>query len=350
MILAVLTSCAALVWATTTVRLPDKEIASARIRHAVPMPTDAWAAVFVATVKRYSRIRELRRQALLVVVSTTAGTFVLSEVSAAPFAYVLGFATAATTFGASVFPLATAGLEMPARWLWHSAPLSDARIGLAHVAAALACTFGVTVVAVAPALAVAWSGTAGVTHLLLTTALLSSAALVAGSYVPWTQERLLDQLRLLRRAIRRHGRRRGRGAGDLALDRRAAGGPARRRHRPPRTRVDGRDRSVGDARGTSGAGVVIRLTDRVEMPAGVTVTGAGVHDDVRDVTSPVNGVGHFILGLARAGENLDAISAALVARYGITPERARSDVLRFCTELNARRLLNVRIHGASPRA
>jgi hypothetical protein len=81
--------------------------------------------------------------------------------------------------------------------------------------------------------------------------------------------------------------------------------------------------------------------DRLALPAGVELRDDALHDVVRACSIPVNRTGLAVIGASTPQE----AAAELVRCYDVEARTALDDVLRFCTELNARLLLNVAAHG-----
>lgn len=82
---------------------------------------------------------------------------------------------------------------------------------------------------------------------------------------------------------------------------------------------------------------MIAPTDRLSLPRGVRVTGAGVVDEVRAAPLEVNAVGRLVLGAT----SCEAAARELAERFDVAEPQALADALAFASELNERLLLNV---------
>lgn len=85
---------------------------------------------------------------------------------------------------------------------------------------------------------------------------------------------------------------------------------------------------------------MIDARDRVRLPAGVRVTAAGLHDDVRGETFELNETGRLVVTCAD-GRRLGEVAELTATRFGIAGDVALADVGGFCLALNERFLLNV---------
>ena len=86
---------------------------------------------------------------------------------------------------------------------------------------------------------------------------------------------------------------------------------------------------------------MIEAHDRIRVPDGVELRAGAIHDPVRAGSLPVNATGLVAL----AADTPAAAADALRDLSGVDPEVVLRDVLRFCSELNARLLLNVAPRG-----
>jgi len=152
-------------------------------------------SAFGCALVRYARRRELRRQALAALALTGAGAVVL-RVTGVPAAAGLLLAGSSALLGAAVVPLAAAGLDLRAQWLWRSSPSSPAVIAGTSAAAALVCGGSVAAVGIAVAMAADPVPPADAAPLAVALAglLVLGAALLAGALVPWRSERPVEQL------------------------------------------------------------------------------------------------------------------------------------------------------------
>ena len=85
---------------------------------------------------------------------------------------------------------------------------------------------------------------------------------------------------------------------------------------------------------------MIDVRDRVCLPAGVQLTTAGLHDDVRGETLELNETGRLVVTCAD-GRRLGEIAELTATRFGVAGDVALADVGGFCLALNERFLLNV---------
>lgn len=85
---------------------------------------------------------------------------------------------------------------------------------------------------------------------------------------------------------------------------------------------------------------MIDVRDRVRLPAGVRLTAAGLHDDVRGETFELNETGRLVVRCAD-GRRVGEVAELTAARFGVTEDIALADVSGFCLALNERFLLNV---------
>lgn len=190
--LAALAAGAAWAWAAVT--LPAERPRRASVRAALRIPSRPPLACFVAGLKRHSRRPELRRHAGVVVASTSGGGFLATAVLASPPAFTLLFGAGLAVLGAALFPLAAAGLDQGASWLWASVPQRGFTLAVATLLSAVTVGAAVVCASLAP-LAVAFPASVRSYAALVAPAFIAfGAALLAGAVVPWHPDRVLDQL------------------------------------------------------------------------------------------------------------------------------------------------------------
>jgi hypothetical protein len=145
------------------------------------------------TALRYARQPELRRQAAAACVLAVAGAATLRAVGVPNKGAVLASGTTAL-LGAAVVPLAAPGLDRRADWLWRSSPRGG--VGLAALSGGVAVTLGfvVAVLGAAGALAAAPVSPPAALALAAGAVVTLGAGFLAGSLVPWSSDRLADQL------------------------------------------------------------------------------------------------------------------------------------------------------------
>ncbi len=85
---------------------------------------------------------------------------------------------------------------------------------------------------------------------------------------------------------------------------------------------------------------MIDARDRVCLPAGVRLTAAGLHDEVRGETLELNDTGRLVVTCAD-GRPLGEIAELTAAHFRVPGDVALADVGVFCLALNERFLLNV---------
>jgi hypothetical protein len=173
-------------WLAAAAFRPDAPLTRAAVRMLA-------RGTFTSALARYVRVRELRIQAFAAVAAAGAGAALLRAVQM-PRSSAAAVAAATGVLGAAVFPLAAAGIDARADWLWRAAPRSRAVLACLFEAAALLAAAVVALVAVLAALAAAPVAPGRVLPLAAFAAVAFAAALVAGAVVPWRPRRPAEQL------------------------------------------------------------------------------------------------------------------------------------------------------------
>jgi hypothetical protein len=181
-------------WALAAAMRPEEQSARAMVRAVLPVPSRPVGAAFAAAVKRYARRRELRRHATGVIVLAGGGGVLLGASLGVEPEPVLLFAGGLAALGAAAVPLAAAGIDAEAEWLWRAAPIRRGVLAAAAMPAAQICGLAAAAAAVAPV--VAWGRPAGrpVVEVLAVAVFCAAAATLAGALVPWRVDRPAEQL------------------------------------------------------------------------------------------------------------------------------------------------------------
>jgi hypothetical protein len=157
----------------------------------VPVGGRQLPAAFATALKRYGRWPELRRAGwAAAVLAGGGGLLLVAHVGAVAVSLVGPLAV----LGAAIFPLASAGIDREAEWLWRSAPVRRSRLAAAATLAAVALGLAHVLVGVGPA--AAWARAPGSTLLQVAGAavFVLAAAAIAGALVPWRSERPAEEL------------------------------------------------------------------------------------------------------------------------------------------------------------
>lgn len=181
-------------WAAAACGRPAERPERRSLRPILPIPATPQLAWLAASLKRYSRRRELRRAAVAVLVLTAAGglaAHVLLPLPAPSAFYLTG---GPAVFGAALVPLAAFGLDREAAWLRHSVPAPPGRAMVASSLAALGLALALVGAAVAPVGLAASVPFADWARLGAAAVFTCASALLAGALVPWRPDRLTEQL------------------------------------------------------------------------------------------------------------------------------------------------------------
>lgn len=181
-------------WGLAAALRPDDPPPRRTVRALLPVPSRPAAAIFATALKRYARRRELRRHAAgVILVAGGGGVLLGAALGVGPEPVVL-FSGGLAALGAAAVPLAAAGIDAEAEWLWRAAPARREALAAVATLAALICGLGVAAAGVVPV--VAWARTAGgpLLQLLAVTVFCLGAAALAGALVPWRADRPAEQL------------------------------------------------------------------------------------------------------------------------------------------------------------
>jgi hypothetical protein len=187
----VLGLCLAAAFATMWVALclhipPETPVQRLRTRRPL-LPTHFIGAVVALGLVRVIRRRELRHQALLVVAATIGGALLLHSVVPASLGFIFVFCATTAIVGAAISPLAVAGLDARGQWMWNTVPISRRQRAVASHASALLAGWTILVMACAPLAALADISTRVAIDVGVLSAMVFSAALVAGTVLPWKE-------------------------------------------------------------------------------------------------------------------------------------------------------------------
>lgn len=195
--LASLVAVAALglgLWALAAAVRADEPPPRGAVRALLPIPPQPLAAALVAALKRYTRRRELRRHACGVTVFAGGGGVLLGVALGVGPEPVVVFSGGLAALGAVAVPLAAAGIDAEAEWLWRAAPGRREALGAAATVAALACGLGVAGAGVAPVVTWGRPGAWPLLQILAVAVFCLGAAALAGAIVPWRPDRPAEQL------------------------------------------------------------------------------------------------------------------------------------------------------------
>lgn len=192
-ILGATTAAGLAVWTVGAAR-PVEPPPRSRVRSVLPVPRDPRLASFAVALKRAGRRSALRRHALGVAAVSAGGALLLDALLPVPPDVPFFFAGATATLGAAVLPLAAAGLDREADWLWRAVPERAAPRAVASSLALVLLAFALAALAVFPVALFAPVPAVEHAKLAVAGALTFAAALVAGTLVPWRGDRLPDQL------------------------------------------------------------------------------------------------------------------------------------------------------------
>jgi hypothetical protein len=178
-------------WGVAGAARPDEERPRGPVLVLLPVGPRPLAAGFAAALKRYGRRSDLRRATWAAAVVAGGAGLALAVYAGAAAVQLAG---PLAVLGASVVPLAGAGIDREADWLWRAVPVR--RWSTAATSGIAAVALGSAVVAVGVGPAAAWTrapGSALLTVLAVTVFVLA-AALIAGSLVPWRSDRQAEEL------------------------------------------------------------------------------------------------------------------------------------------------------------
>jgi multisubunit Na+/H+ antiporter MnhB subunit len=180
-------------WLVAAARPRRQRTASDRSRP-VGIPAPPAAALFVVTMLRIARHRQLRLNAVAAVVVP----FALGLAAAAALDLrgppIVAFAGGLALTAAAVYPAAAQGLAEDARWLLRAAPARAAGVAAAVSSAGALAAVGIVTAAVCAAAPVGRAGPATYGQLEAATAFLLGCAAFAGAVVPWRPDAVVQQI------------------------------------------------------------------------------------------------------------------------------------------------------------
>lgn len=181
-------------WALAAALRRDGPPARRAVRALLPVPPRPALAVFVVALKRHGRRPELRRQSTAIVGLAGGGGILLGAALSVDAEPLVLFSGSLAVLGAAAVPLAAAGLDAEAEWLWRAAPVRRQALAAAATLAALASGVGVAAAATVPVVAWARPSAGALLQLLAVALFCFGAAALAGALVPWRADRPAEQL------------------------------------------------------------------------------------------------------------------------------------------------------------
>jgi len=178
-------------WASAAAARPEDEAPRRAPRPVLPVGKRPLPAVFAVALKRYSRRTELRRASRTAAAAAGAGGLLLSVHAGAGAVPLVGMLA---VLGAAVVPLAAAGVDREAEWLWRVSPPPRAATAAAGSLAAIAAALLLVAAGVGPAAAWSRAPAQALLQVAGLAAFLLAAASVAGALVPWRSDRPAEEL------------------------------------------------------------------------------------------------------------------------------------------------------------